>query len=51
MIAQGQQYLQEAWWIVLFPGLAVVLLLLSFNLIGDGMRDVFHLEVEVLGRK
>lgn len=41
MVAQGKDQLVEAWWIATLPGLVIVLLVLSFNLIGDGLRDVF----------
>jgi len=30
----------EQWWISVFPGLAIFLLVLAFNLVGDGLRDV-----------
>ena len=50
MISQGRSDLVEAWWIVTFPGIAIVLLVLAFNLLGDGLRDAFHLDVNVLGR-
>lgn len=39
MVAQGQDYLTDAWWIGTFPGLAIVLVVLAFNLVGDGLRD------------
>jgi peptide/nickel transport system permease protein len=41
MVAQGKDELVQAWWISTLPGLVIVLLVLSFNLIGDGLRDVF----------
>ncbi|MEN3284580.1 MAG: peptide/nickel transport system permease protein [Solirubrobacteraceae bacterium] len=44
MIAQGQTTLAETWWVVVFPGVAVVLLVLAVNLIGDGLRDRFHVD-------
>ena len=50
MISQGRSELVEAWWIVTFPGIAIVLLVLAFNLLGDGLRDAFHLDVNILGR-
>lgn len=50
MISQGRSDLVEAWWIVTFPGIAIVLLVLAFNLLGDGLRDAFHLDVNILGR-
>jgi peptide/nickel transport system permease protein len=39
MIADGQQQLASAWWISTFPGLAIVLTVLGFSLIGDSLRD------------
>ena len=39
MIAAGQQYADDAFWVVLFPGLAIVCAALSLQLIGDGLRD------------
>ncbi len=40
MLAEGRGYIELAWWIAVFPGLAIVLLVLAFNLVGDGLRDV-----------
>jgi len=40
MVNLGVQYLTIAPWVSLFPGLAIMLAVLAFNLIGDGMRDV-----------
>ncbi len=39
MVAEGRQFLQSQWWIGTFPGIAVLLTVLSVNLIGDGLRD------------
>lgn len=39
MLAGGRQYMRDHMYIVLFPGLAIVLAVLSLNLIGDGLRD------------
>ena len=39
MVADGRDYLLNAWWIATFPGLAIVLVVLGFNLVGDGIRD------------
>ncbi len=39
MVAAGRDVMLEAWWITLFPGLAIVLTVMSFNLVGDGLRD------------
>lgn len=40
MIATGRNYMLESWWLVTFPGAAILLVSLSFNLVGDGLRDV-----------
>jgi peptide/nickel transport system permease protein len=40
MIRDGMQHLTNAPWISLFPGLAILILVLGFNLLGDGLRDV-----------
>lgn len=40
MIEQGRQYVRTAWWLGLFPGLAIMFVVLGFNLLGDGLRDV-----------
>jgi peptide/nickel transport system permease protein len=39
MLADGRQYLDTAWWMGTFPGLAVSLTVLGVNLFGDGLRD------------
>jgi len=39
MVADGREYLLSAWWLSTFPGLAIVFAVLSFNLVGDGLRD------------
>jgi peptide/nickel transport system permease protein len=39
MVAEGQAYFRTAPWLVLWPGLAVMLTVLGFNLLGDGLRD------------
>ncbi len=40
MIAESREYLPEAWWYALAPGLAIFLTVLGFNLFGDGLRDI-----------
>jgi len=44
MVASGAKYLPDQWWISLFPALAIVVLVLGFNLLGDGLRDLFAAE-------
>ncbi len=39
MIAEGRDYITTAWWVPLFPGLAILLVVLAFNLFGDWLRD------------
>lgn len=39
MLASGRQYLPDAWWLEVFPGLFVMMAVLSVNLLGDGLRD------------
>ena len=41
MLADGRTYMTTAWWVVTFPGLAIVLTVLSVNLVGDWLRDYF----------
>jgi len=40
MLASGKEYIYMAWWLTLFPGLAILLTVLSFNLLGEGLRDI-----------
>ena len=40
MVAGGESYFTTQWWLVTFPGLAILLTALAFNLLGDGLRDV-----------
>jgi len=39
MIEDGREFLVGAWWVATFPGLAIVVTVVAFNLIGDGLRD------------
>jgi dipeptide transport system permease protein len=39
MLADSMQFVQRAWWVVTFPGLAILVTVLAFNLLGDGLRD------------
>jgi peptide/nickel transport system permease protein len=41
IISEGQAFFQTQWWLVTFPGLAVLFTALAFNLVGDGLRDRF----------
>jgi peptide/nickel transport system permease protein len=40
MLSDGRGFIEQAWWYTVFPGLAIVITVLCFNLLGDGLRDV-----------
>jgi peptide/nickel transport system permease protein len=40
MIATGRQYMDQAPWVMMFPGAAIVITVLSLQLVGDGLRDL-----------
>ena len=39
MLAEAREFIQRAWWVVTFPGLAILVTVLAINLMGDGLRD------------
>jgi dipeptide transport system permease protein len=39
MLADAREFVLRAWWVVTFPGLAILITVLAFNLLGDGLRD------------
>jgi peptide/nickel transport system permease protein len=39
LLSDGRDYIQDAWWLTVFPGLAIFLVVLSFNVVGDALRD------------
>lgn len=39
MLLEGKSIMRQAWWVAVFPGIAITLLVLSFNVVGDGLRD------------
>ncbi|MCP4395780.1 MAG: ABC transporter permease [bacterium] len=41
MVSEGRKYLPVWWWYATFPGLAIFITVLGFNLLGDGLRDIF----------
>lgn len=50
MLNEGRQFITQAWWISIFPGFAIMLVVLAFNMFGDGLRDAFDVrETEVGG--
>lgn len=46
MAAKGRLHLPVRWWLTTFPGLAIFITVLGFNLLGDGLRDAFDVEME-----
>jgi peptide/nickel transport system permease protein len=40
MLADGRDYIRDAWWLSAFPGLAIMLMAAGVNLLGDGLRDI-----------
>ena len=45
MVAEGTLFLPDLWWTSVFSGLAILVVVLGFNLLGDGLRDLFGVEV------
>jgi peptide/nickel transport system permease protein len=41
MVAEGRDFILNQWWISVFPGLAIFIVVLAFNLLGDTLRDIF----------
>ncbi|MDD5634858.1 MAG: peptide ABC transporter permease, partial [Candidatus Omnitrophica bacterium] len=39
ILTSGKEYLDYAWWLTVFPGLAILITVLSFNMIGEGLRE------------
>lgn len=44
MVSDGAKYMPEQWWMTVFPALAIMMIVLGFNLLGDGIRDLFAVE-------
>jgi peptide/nickel transport system permease protein len=40
MVAEGARYLPDSWWLTVFPGLAILIIVFGFNLVGDALRDM-----------
>ena len=48
MISDGREFLESAWWLALFPGFALMLTVLSVNLLGDWIRDLLDPQLKRL---
>jgi ABC-type dipeptide/oligopeptide/nickel transport system permease subunit len=51
LLATGRDYMGTAWWLALFPGLAITATVMGFNLLGDGLRDVLAPDVRSFLRR
>lgn len=40
ILTSGKDYIQIAWWLTLFPGLAILITILAYNLLGEGIREI-----------
>jgi peptide/nickel transport system permease protein len=40
MVSDGRNFILNEWWIAAFPGFAIMIVVLGFNLLGDGVRDI-----------
>jgi len=49
MISMGRHYLRDSWWYPTFPGLAILITVLGFNLLGDGLRDILDPKLQERG--
>lgn len=49
LIARGREYITIAWWIPFFPGLALALVVLSFNMLGDWLREILDPKIRQAG--
>jgi len=41
-LARGQRFIQSAWWLITFPGVAIMLVVLAFTLMGEGLMEIFN---------
>jgi peptide/nickel transport system permease protein len=51
MLQEGKDHLTDAWWLVTFPGLAIFITVLGYNLLGQGLRDLLDPRLKGSGRK
>jgi peptide/nickel transport system permease protein len=41
MLSSGRAFIRSAWWLTVYPGLAIMISVLAVNLVGDGVREAF----------
>ncbi len=44
MVADGAKYLPDSWWLTIFPGLAILVAVFGFNLLGDALREILGVD-------
>ena len=50
MISEGRNYITQQWWVSTFPGIAISFVVLGFNMLGDGIRDIMDPRLRSRGR-
>jgi len=50
-IAESRRYLPDAWWFAIFPGIAIFISVMGFNMLGDGLRDILDPRIRRGGQK
>jgi peptide/nickel transport system permease protein len=50
MLEEGKEHLTDAWWLITFPGLAILFTVLGYNLLGEGLRDLLDPRLKGSGR-
>jgi peptide/nickel transport system permease protein len=41
-VARGQRFIQNAWWMITYPGLAIIAVVLAFSMMGEGLTEIFN---------
>jgi peptide/nickel transport system permease protein len=49
MVASGRDYMLVSWWVSTFPGIAILILVLSINIFGEGLRDILDPRLKLEG--
>ena len=47
ILTDGKEYIQFAWWLSLFPGLAILITVLGYNLLGEGLRYILDHKIKI----
>ena len=51
ILTSGMHYIESAWWLMLFPGLAILITVLSYNLVGETLRDILDPRLKGFNQK